>query len=89
MILCLERAVSLFPSSAEKGSPFGEPFSADDGIRTRDLVITNDVRYRLRYISVNGHIIAKARAVVNTHFSIFQPFFPGPLRLVENGPFLW
>lgn len=73
----------------KKKQPKGLQTGANTGIRTRDLVITNDVRYRLRYISVNGHIIAKARAVVNTHFSIFQPFFPGPLRLVENGPFLW
>ena len=52
------------------------PFSADDGIRTRDLVITNDVLYRLRYISVNGHIIANAGAVVNRNFN-FSVIFPG------------
>ena len=50
------------------------PFSADDGIRTRDLVITNDVRYRLRYISVNVNIIAERQILVNIIFIIFGDF---------------
>ena len=62
-------------SARTKKGPLSGPFvSADDGIRTRDLVITNDVRYRLRYISVNGLIIANEATVVNIIFQISEVF---------------
>ncbi len=54
-----------------KRAPDRAPFSADDGIRTRDLVITNDVRYLLRYISVNVTIIADEGGDVNIFLRIF------------------
>ena len=44
------------PISKNTGAPVGAPvfFGAANGIRTHDLVITNDVLYRLSYSSVSN-----------------------------------
>lgn len=44
------------PMSKNTGAPVGAPvfFGAANGIRTHDLVITNDVLYRLSYSSVSN-----------------------------------
>ena len=54
-------------------------FGAANRIRTDDLVITNDVLYRLSYssrFSGNGVIIAKETRLVKGFLKYFLTFFP-------------
>ncbi len=61
-------------------------FGAGDGIRTCDLLITNQLHYRLCYTS-DFNIISYLKCFFKSFFVFFEDFYKNGLILLEVGPY--